>query len=182
MVIDLVNSGVQFQGLSGPIGNFLDNLQSTTVTATIVYTDHSGVSRTVTVSNMTLEQVLITHTYAYVDSTGTTYNVAITPAMAGIILHDNLTPSPPNPYVPPPVPTPTPTPNTPPNTEILQGIVANITQISGAISSSSTQTTTSASQVEQQHQAIIKMATAVVDPKNGLMAINNNAVTRQVTS
>ncbi len=169
ILTDLISSSGQFSALSGPIQNFLDNLKSTTITA--------GTSGLDVGTKTTLYQVLFQNEYT--DSSGTVHT--LTAAQAATLVHDNLTPSatPPGPQPTPPNPPP---PYTPPNTEILQGFISTVSAISSAVSSSSTQLTTATSQVEQMHQAILKLGTGVVDPKNGLMAVTNNAITHQVTN
>ncbi len=165
----LIHVSNQFTALQDPMLNFLQNLKSTSITP--------GTSGLDVSSNTNLYQVLVEDSYT--DSKGVVHT--LTSAQRAVLIHDNLTPSatPPTPQPTPPNPPP---PYTPPNTEILQGFISSISAISSAVSSSSTQLTTATSQVEQMHQAILKVGTGVVDPKNGLMAVTNNAITHQVTN
>ncbi len=171
-LIDLIDSNSQFaNSLSPAITNFLETLHSTQVTFSW---PPDGGSQTAMTDDLF-------HLLKGEDSSGNPLvpggQFTIEQEIAGA-LKQGLAPNPP--IIPAPAPTPAPSDN--PDTTALQSFVSSITAISSAVSSSSTQLTTAVSQVEQEHQAILKLGTGVVDPHNGLNAVTMNSISHQVSN
>lgn len=69
-------------------------------------------------------------------------------------------------------------PATNPNPQMLQGFIGSLNSLGTSVSSTSTQLTTLSSQIAQILQALYKVGTGVVDPKNGLLAVSQTAINK----
>ena len=147
----------QFKSLDGTMGQFVQYLKNNSVTFDDPITKKKG--ETVTLYDLFTSQT----------NGAPTYNNQ----QVAAALKQGLAPNPTS---------SDPGQGTSPNAQELQGFLGSINAFSTTFTSLSTQLTTLTSQITQLLQALYKLGDGAVDPKNGLNAVAQTAVSKQTIS